>query len=75
MECEYQWEKELIPDSHNITICGKVKYVLSVRLLQKQTKDKYGKESFMFNLHNPMNPFTGDYYGGGVGAIEFICDM
>jgi len=46
MECEYQWEKELIPDSHNITICGKVKYVLSVRLLQKQKlKISMGKKA------------------------------
>lgn len=76
LECEYVWEKELIPNSHNITICGKVKYVsVDEAFAQVITKDKYGRNSFMFNLHNPMNPFNGNYFGGGVGTIEYICDM
>ena len=76
IECEYEWEKELIKNSHNITICGKAKHVSVNETFAKAiTKDKYGEESFMFNLHNPMNPFTGDYYGGGVGTILHVCDM
>lgn len=76
LECEYKWEKELIPDSHNITICGKVKHVsVSEAFAKALTKDRYGKESFMFNLHEPTNPFTGDSYGSGVGVIEFVRDM
>lgn len=76
MECSYEWEKELLKNSHNITICGKVKYVsINDTFAKARTKEKYGKESFMFNLHNPMNPFTGDYFGGGVGVMEYICKM
>ncbi|NQT60611.1 MAG: flavin reductase [Bacteroidetes bacterium] len=76
MECEYEWEKELCPNSHNITICGKVKHVSVNEYFAKAiTKDKYGKDGFMFNLHNPMNPFTGEYFGGGVGILEYTCDM
>ena len=76
MECEYQWEKELIPNSHNITICGKVKHICVNESFAKAiTKDKYGKESFMFNLHNPINPFNGEHLGGGVGTINYNFGM
>ena len=76
LECEYEWEKELCPDSHNITICGSVKHVsVKEKFANALTKDRYGKDTFMFNLHNPMNPFTGEYFGGGVGVIEHICEM
>jgi flavin reductase (DIM6/NTAB) family NADH-FMN oxidoreductase RutF len=72
LECEYQWKKELIPDSHNITICGRVKHIsVSESFAKAVIKDKYGNESFMFNIHNPMNPFSGEYLGDGVGIIEF----
>ena len=76
MECIYEWEKELCPNSHNITICGKVKHISVHESFAKAiTKDKYGKETFMFHLHNPMNPFTGEYFGGGVGSIEYVCEI
>ena len=28
-----------------------------------------------FHLHNPMNPFTGNYFGGGAGTIQYAGDM
>lgn len=76
LECEYQWEKELCESSHNITVCGKVKHLsIAEKFAKEMTKEKYGKDSFMFNLHNPMNPFTGKSFGSGVGHIKFSQDL
>ncbi|MBN2532810.1 MAG: flavin reductase [Spirochaetales bacterium] len=72
MECCYEWEKELCPNSHNITICGIVKHIsIDEHFAKAVTKDKYGKDSFMFHLHSPINPFTGEIHNGGVGTIEY----
>lgn len=76
LECEYEWEKELCANSFNITICGKVKHIsINENFAKVQTNQKYGKDSFMFNLHNTQNPYTGEYFGGGVGTIEYHCKM
>lgn len=76
MECEYVWEKELLENSTNMTICGKLKY-LSVddAFVQAATSKKYTDNTFMFNLHNPINPRTGEHLGGGVGSIKYIHKM
>jgi flavin reductase (DIM6/NTAB) family NADH-FMN oxidoreductase RutF len=72
MECSYEWDRELVKNGHNSTICGRVKHVsIASELAKAATKDKYGKDSFMVHLHNPMNPFTGEHLGGGIGTIQF----
>ncbi|MBN2443747.1 MAG: flavin reductase [Spirochaetales bacterium] len=76
LECTYEWEKELCPGSHNITMCGKVKHVsVDEQFAEADTKDRYGKDSFMYNLHSPINPYTGEYFNNAVGIIEYSGDM
>lgn len=76
LECELQWEKELVPGGRNVTICGKTRYIsVSDAFAKANTNDKYGMENYMLHLHNPIDPFTGDYLGGGVGIIKKVVDM
>jgi flavin reductase (DIM6/NTAB) family NADH-FMN oxidoreductase RutF len=76
MEYEYMWEKELFEGSTNITICGKLKHIsIAESFLQQPTSEKYTDNTFMFNLHNPINPLTGEHLGGGVGSIKYIHEM
>jgi len=76
LECTYEWEKELVQNSHNITICGKAAHVSVDEVFAKAMTDKkYGEESFMFNLHAPMNPFTGEFSNSGVGIMKYLREM
>ena len=76
LECEYEWEKELVPDSNNITICGRVKHIsVSEQFVKKSTAERYGEDSFMFNLHNPVDPHTGEFFGSGVGFIDYFGEL
>lgn len=76
LECTYEWQKELVPDSHNITICGKVQHVsIDEAFAEATTREKYGQDHFVFNLHNPINPLSGEHLGGGVGIIQYVQEM
>lgn len=77
LECSFEWEKELVPNSTNALICGKVKNVYIREDFAKATTDeKFSNEKYyMMHLHNPINPYTGECLGGGVGYIEKIHDM
>lgn len=72
LECEFEWEKELVLESPNTVICGRVQHLAVDReFAQKPTEERYGSESFMFNLHNPVDPVTGEFFGSGIGCIEY----
>lgn len=77
LECSFEWEKDLIPNSKNTIICGKIKNVyVREDFAKATTNNRYSnKDYFMFHLHNPINPYTGEHLGGGVGYIEKIHDM
>ena len=76
LECEYEWEKELVPGGNNITVCGRVKHIsVSEQFAKKSTEERYGEDSFMFNLHNPVDPHTGEFFGSGIGSIDYSGEL
>lgn len=76
LECELEWEKELYPNSLNITICIKVKHIsANEHFVRLPVRERYGEESFMFHLMAMKNPYTGERIKGGIGRIEVIKEM
>lgn len=77
LECSFEWEKDLVPNSYNALVCGKVENVyIREDFAKAATNQKYNDaDYFMFHLHNPINPYTGEHLGGGVGYINKIHDM
>ena len=70
MECQFDWEKELLPNSRCRIICGKVKHIsISEDFAHSSPMQRYGKDSFMFHLMM-KDPFTGENLPSGVGHIE-----
>ena len=77
LECTFEWEKELVKNSINTVVCGKVKNVFILEDFAKAstTKRFSDKEYFMMHIHNPINPYTGEHLGSGVGYVNKILDM
>lgn len=68
LECEYVWEKELLPDSYNVVMCVKVvNVVMDEDYYNEQKKGRYGDTGYLYNIHSPRNPESGkkeDTYAG-----------
>lgn len=76
LECQYEWEKELHPNSPCRVVCGKVRHLsASDSFVRSSIAERYGNESFMVHLMEMKDPYTGDKIGGGVGRIELIREM
>lgn len=73
LECEFEWEKELIPNSTNMTLCGRVKHISAERdFVIKKVTEKYERNSFVFHLMAMKNPYTGERIRGGIGKIKLL---
>lgn len=76
LECQYEWEKELQPDSRCRLVCGKVRHIAaSDDYARSAVTDRYGKDSFMFHLMAMKDPYTGEHIPGGIGHIELTRQM
>jgi len=71
IECEYLWEHEHFEGSREVTVALKAKHVCmdSDKLDEKKT-GRYGKTGYMYNIHAPANPETGEVTPDCFGALE-----
>jgi flavin reductase (DIM6/NTAB) family NADH-FMN oxidoreductase RutF len=76
LECQYEWEKELHPNSRCRMLCGKVRHIsVSDDFAHSSVADRYGRDSFMVHLMAMRDPYTGERLRGGVGHIELTREM
>jgi flavin reductase (DIM6/NTAB) family NADH-FMN oxidoreductase RutF len=71
LECEFFWEKENFPGSAHVSMCVRARHIaMDLEHLDESKKGRYGKTGFIYNIHQPFNPETGEYHGTWLGAIE-----
>lgn len=71
IECEYLWEHEHFEGSRDITVTLRARHVCmdSAKLDENKT-GRYGKTGYMYNIHSPRNPATGEVLPDCFGALE-----
>ncbi|MCD4670113.1 MAG: flavin reductase [Actinomycetia bacterium] len=73
LECGFEWEKELLPNSTNITICGRVKHIsVDKEFAISDVLKRYSRDSFVFHLMAMKDPYTGERICGGIGEIKVV---
>ena len=68
MDCELEWEHDLTEDGTHATICLKVTGIsMDDRRYNDGDLGRYGETGYLYNIHSPRNPETGetsDTYAG-----------
>lgn len=71
LECEFEWEKELVPDGDHVVMCGKiVGFSMDEEYYDAQKKGRYGENGYLYNIHCPTNPETGKTEKTQIGVIK-----
>lgn len=61
LECEYEWERELTENSYHVVMCVKiVSIVMDEEYYNEKKKGRYGNTGYLYNIHSPVNPETGE---------------
>ena len=71
LECEYAWERELSPGSRHTVLCVRVvNVVMDEEHYDAGRKGRYGDSGYLYNIHSPVNPETGEEEQTFVAAIS-----
>lgn len=71
IECEWEWEKELVEGGSHVTVCLKaVNVCMDERCFDEIHHGRYGAEGYLYNIHSPRNPLTGEVTETQVGVIQ-----
>lgn len=71
IECDLLWEHEHYEGSSDVTVALKAKHIcMDTDYCNEKEKDRYGKTGYMYNIHSPRNPETGEVLPDCFGAIE-----
>ena len=70
IECEYLWEHEHYKDSLFTTIALRATHIcIDDTKLDEHKTGRYGKTGYMYNIHSPRNPETGEVTPDCYGAL------
>lgn len=72
LECHLVMEKDLSQQGMSALVIGKVQAIALDARHGADVYARYGREGFMFNIHQPQNPSNGQGNLSGVGVIEVI---
>lgn len=53
LECEYVWEKEIVPGDDHVMICLEI---IGAHIDEENLSDKTGENGLLYNIHYPLNP-------------------
>ena len=53
LECQYLWEKELVPGDDHVMICLEV---VDGHIEKYYMEDMFGDKGVLYNVHYPINP-------------------
>jgi len=71
IECAYLWEHELCEGSEIATVALKaVSISMDSDRYGNGKPGRYGKAGYIFHIHCPINPETGEDAPGGIGTVE-----
>jgi flavin reductase (DIM6/NTAB) family NADH-FMN oxidoreductase RutF len=71
IECEFLWEHALFEGSQVLTVALKAVNICMDRDRYDQSKlGRYGKTGYLFHIHFPANPETGETAPCGIGTVE-----
>lgn len=71
IECELLWEKEHFAGSRDVTIALRAKHIaMDDDHYDENKKGRYGKSGYIYNIHSPRNPNTGEVYETCLGALQ-----
>lgn len=75
LECKYVWEKDLIPGGDHVVMCVKVVNIcMDEEHYNTAKKGRYGETGYLYNIHSPRNPDTGEMTDTCVGIIQKLAD-
>jgi len=76
LECRLGWERPLHDGSLWHVFAGEVVHVAAdSEYMKANSNGRYGDKGYIFNIHSPIDPTTGEQEVGRVGKIEPIHDM
>lgn len=73
LECELIWEKELSPGGDIVVFCARVLgFSMDEAHYEPARLGRYGKTGYLYNIHSPMNPCTGNQEGSALGILHAL---
>lgn len=70
LECEFEWEHDLVENGSHAVMCFKVINIwMEENLWDENIQGRYGNSGYLYNIHSPQNPNTGEEYETFVGTI------
>lgn len=71
IECKFLWEHEHYEGSRHVTVALKAAHIcMDSERYDEDKLGRYGKTGYMYNIHSPRNPDTGETMPDCFGAIE-----
>lgn len=71
LECEYVWEKEITEGSGSVVMCVRVVNIcMDEDCYNAEARGRYGETGYLYNIHSPRNPETGEAEETCVGIIQ-----
>ncbi len=68
IECELEWSREIVEGGNNCVFCAKA---VGVHMDEQRYKlGRYGETGYLYNIHSPLNPDSGDKLQTQVGIIQ-----
>jgi len=72
LECTLEWIKPLYEESRYCIVCGRIKHIaMDEEYFDENERGRYGENGFIFNIHSPKNPLTGEGLEDRLGYIEY----
>jgi flavin reductase (DIM6/NTAB) family NADH-FMN oxidoreductase RutF len=76
IECRLGWHRPLHKDSFHYVFAGEVVHVaIDSEKAKLNSNGRYGDNGYIYNIHSPTDPTTGQQEPDKVGKIVPICDM
>ncbi|MCL2488351.1 MAG: flavin reductase [Oscillospiraceae bacterium] len=71
IECEFLWEHELLAGSHLMTIALRAVHIcMDSDSYDQNKRGRYGRTGYLYQIHCPTNPETGEIAPIGAGTVE-----
>lgn len=71
LECEVAWEKRLFEGSDHFVLCVKVVNIwFDEEHYKADAFGRYGENGYLYNIHAPMDPETGNQIKSQYGIIK-----
>ena len=70
LECRLEWERDLTAEGTHAVVCLKVVNLCMDEARYQQGLGRYGADGYLYNIHSPRNPETGEAAETRVGTLN-----